>query len=336
MAVPVFLAKTFSFARNAVAAARFWLRENFSRQEGYAPKNRFLYLSIGFLVLFSGFIFFRDLFHSSADRLEKKLSANLFGAELADASRLDPIYFATYSVIPEDHVWLIAYKLGKNIDTIFSVNDIRRDNPLYVGQKLRIPHIDGIYQTFREGQTLESIASNRGISVSGIRRYNHLTQDETPTNGAVLFLPGARYSRSELIARTGTMLRTPIPNGWFRITSPYGWRYDPFTGEARFHYGIDLGAAQGTPVYSASSGTVVYASPHSGYGLLVAIEHPNGFVTRYAHLDRTMVKVGDSVRTGSQIAAVGTSGRATGPHLYFEVLQSGRYINPLDVTDILF
>ncbi len=313
-----------------------WIRYKFSGDGWFQPKNRFLFLTIGFMVLFSVFIFARDLFNSSSGKLERQLSMNILGRELADTFTHQPIYYAGYQVIPEDHVWLIAYKLGKNIDTIFSANDIRKDNPLRVGQKLRIPHVDGIFQIVKEGDTLKSIASNRNISEASILRYNRLTKDSLLTNGMELFLPGARYTRSQLIARTGTLLRTPIPNGWFRITSPYGWRYDPFTGEARFHYGIDLGAPTGTPVYAAMGGTVVHASPHSGYGLLVAIQHPNGFTTRYAHLDRTLVKTGDSVKAGSHIAAVGTSGRATGPHLYFEVLQSGRYINPLDVTDILF
>lgn len=117
-----------------------------------------------------------------------------------------------------------------------------------------------------------------------------------------------------------------------RLTSDYGWRSDPFTGAARFHQGIDLKAAYGQGVPAAGDGHVVEAADRGAYGLTVVIEHPGGLMTRYAHLSNMAVSVGDRVLQGQEIGRVGQSGRATGPHLHFEVIRDGRRVDPTAVV----
>jgi len=121
-----------------------------------------------------------------------------------------------------------------------------------------------------------------------------------------------------------TML--PVEGGWY--SSNYGWRIDPFTGQRAFHEGIDVMAEVGTPIYAAAGGVVIFAGKHPQYGNMVEIDHGNGLVTRYAHASKLLVKVGDLVVRGVQIAKVGKTGRATGAHLHFEVRQNGRSVNP--------
>jgi murein DD-endopeptidase MepM/ murein hydrolase activator NlpD len=136
---------------------------------------------------------------------------------------------------------------------------------------------------------------------------------------------------SELVsnaARTALLPRdTPLGEGF--VGSGFGMRTDPFTGEYTMHSGVDFAAPTGTPIYAAAGGVVESAERHPEYGNLVKIDHGNGLSTWYAHTSKFVVKVGDIVRKGQQIALVGATGRATGPHLHFEVRVNGTPQNPL-------
>lgn len=125
---------------------------------------------------------------------------------------------------------------------------------------------------------------------------------------------------------------TGIPD--VKVTSNYGWRADPFTGAAKYHQGVDLKAAYGQSVPAAADGTIVEAEEHGAYGLTVLIEHGDGVRTRYAHLASADVAAGDRVLQGQEIGRVGQSGRATGPHLHFEVIRNGQRVDPATVVSL--
>ena len=114
-----------------------------------------------------------------------------------------------------------------------------------------------------------------------------------------------------------------------RITSLFGSRRDPLNGSHKNHQGVDIAAPLGTPIGAAATGTVIFAGQQGGYGNTVVIEHADGKRTRYAHADQLYVTSGDHVRSGQTIATVGSSGRSTGPHLHFEVLENDQRIDPL-------
>ncbi len=122
----------------------------------------------------------------------------------------------------------------------------------------------------------------------------------------------------------------PILDGF--ISSYFGERTDPFTGRQEFHKGVDFAGVEGAPVIAVAAGVVTWAGARDGYGTLVEINHGNGFVTRYAHNERVLVKVGETVTRGQTIALMGSTGRSTGPHVHFEVLRNGRQVNPLSFT----
>jgi murein DD-endopeptidase MepM/ murein hydrolase activator NlpD len=105
--------------------------------------------------------------------------------------------------------------------------------------------------------------------------------------------------------------------------SNFGWRIDPFTGRSALHTGLDFQADTGTPILAAAGGVIVAAEHHFAYGNMVEIDHGNHLVTRYAHASKLLVKKGDLVKRGQQVALVGSTGRSTGPHLHFEVLVQG-------------
>lgn len=118
----------------------------------------------------------------------------------------------------------------------------------------------------------------------------------------------------------------PTLTGW--ISSAFGWRADPFSGNRTFHDGIDFAASLGSDVVSVAAGVVSYAGPKTGYGNLVEINHGNGYTTRYGHNKKILVEVGERIAKGERIATVGSTGRSTGPHVHFEVLRNGRVVNP--------
>jgi murein DD-endopeptidase MepM/ murein hydrolase activator NlpD len=121
---------------------------------------------------------------------------------------------------------------------------------------------------------------------------------------------------------------TIIPVASSAASSNFGNRIDPFTGQLAFHAGVDFVAQTGTNVVAAASGVVATAEFHAEYGNLIEIDHGNGLLTRYGHASMLFAKVGDIVMQGQRIAAVGSTGRSTGPHLHFEVRDNGSAINP--------
>jgi murein DD-endopeptidase MepM/ murein hydrolase activator NlpD len=119
----------------------------------------------------------------------------------------------------------------------------------------------------------------------------------------------------------------PVESGY--ISSLYGQRTDPFDGNQASHHGIDFAGAVGTRVLAVADGIVSQTGLDGGYGRLVEITHGNGYVTRYAHNAKVLVKPGQTVKRGDAIALMGSSGRSTGTHVHFEVLRNGRAMNPL-------
>lgn len=119
----------------------------------------------------------------------------------------------------------------------------------------------------------------------------------------------------------------PTTVGWY--SSNFGWRTDPFTGNSAMHEGVDYMVPSGTSIRASAGGMVVYADMHPQYGNMVEIDHGNQVITRYAHCSKLLVKVGQMVRRGKEIAFSGSTGRSTGPHLHFEVRYKGMAQNPV-------
>jgi murein DD-endopeptidase MepM/ murein hydrolase activator NlpD len=119
----------------------------------------------------------------------------------------------------------------------------------------------------------------------------------------------------------------PVKSGW--LSSYFGKRTDPFTGKPANHTGIDFAGKIGAEIVAVADGVVTWSGDRYGYGIMVEINHGNGYSTRYAHNSENLVAVGDEVRKGQVVALMGETGRATGPNLHFEVLQSGRRVNPV-------
>ncbi len=136
----------------------------------------------------------------------------------------------------------------------------------------------------------------------------------------------ARYFE-EMVEKLPLATPIGIPS---RVTSNFGMRTDPIRKRPGWHGGIDMGAGWNAPIIAAGPGTVIYAGHKSGYGRVVDIDHGQGFVSRYGHLNKVTVKRGQVVAIGDRVGLMGSSGRSTGPHLHYEVLFHGKGYNPVE------
>jgi murein DD-endopeptidase MepM/ murein hydrolase activator NlpD len=127
-----------------------------------------------------------------------------------------------------------------------------------------------------------------------------------------------------LLASTPSIWPT---KGW--LSSRFGYRISPFTERKEMHKGIDISSRLGTPVIAPADGVVISSGRNGSFGKMVSIRHGNGFLTKYAHLQKILVKKGQAVKRGEKIGLVGKTGRSTGPHLHYEVHLKGVPLNPL-------
>ncbi len=136
-------------------------------------------------------------------------------------------------------------------------------------------------------------------------------------------------SNQKLIASKPSI--QPIsPGENFRITSSYGYRWDPFTKRRKMHQGLDLAGEIGLKIYATGEGIVISAEDSkNGYGKEVIIDHGFGYITRYAHLNKIVVHRGQSIKRGEYLGQLGNTGRSTGPHLHYEVIYNSRTVNPI-------
>jgi murein DD-endopeptidase MepM/ murein hydrolase activator NlpD len=139
---------------------------------------------------------------------------------------------------------------------------------------------------------------------------------------------GLSLARMAVLERALDGIPQVVPASVENISSGFGFRRDPFNGRGAMHSGIDFKGAMGSPIFAAADGRVSYAGWKSGYGKAVEITHGNGMLTRYAHLSRIDVKVGQLLEAGATLGGLGNTGRSTGPHLHFEVRINDRAINP--------
>lgn len=158
------------------------------------------------------------------------------------------------------------------------------------------------------------------------RAFGMLQNVLTGLEGHLNILRRSVEKREALLNATPSIW--PI-HGW--LTAGFGMRPDPFTGRADFHPGLDISADKGTPIHATAAGTVELAAPSGDYGNLVVIDHGFGLVTRYGHMSKFAVWQGQEVKRGDVIGYVGATGRATGPHVHYEVLANGKLMNPLQL-----
>ena len=229
-----------------------------------------------------------------------------------------------YKAQPGDSISQIAQKFKVDLDTILSWNNIRDVRSVRPGTVLGIPNTDGLRYTVRRGDTLQQIARANGLTLNAVADWNSLPSSVISV-GQVLFLPGVHMPTNELNRILGNLFIYPVRG---KISSPFGLRPDPFTGVKRFHNGVDIVNAPGTPIVAAMAGTVEDVGFNNNYGNYVILRH-SGYQTLYGHLSRYVVARREKVQQGEKIGELGTTGYSTGPHLHFSIFRNGEAVDPL-------
>lgn len=249
-------------------------------------------------------------------------------AFLAADGYVSTVTFKDYTVRKGDTVSGIASRAGlRNFGTLLSVNNIDNARRISAGQTLRIPSTDGLLYTVKKNETLAGIAATHKVNVTALLDANDLTH-ETLSVGQKLFIPGASLSSFELRKALGELFIYPIMG---RLTSPFGYRNDPFTGARSFHSGIDLAAPIGTSVKATLDGRIAETGFNRIFGNYIIITHDRGYQSLYGHLSAIYVKRGQYVTQGAIVGAVGNTGYSTGPHLHLSIYKNGSLINPFSV-----
>jgi len=248
-----------------------------------------------------------------------------------------------------DQILIYIVKDGDTLSEIadafnISTNTIRWENnisgqTISVGQKLNILPVTGVKHIVKKGDTVSKIADKYEAEAEDILIFNDISNGNALKQGDVIFVPNGiikpavsstKKSSGSSSGKT-VASNTKVQSGYYSrpvsgiITSPYGSR------KGGFHPGVDIGNVRGTPVYAAASGVVVVSvggcvegkrSCGGGYGNHIDILHPNGTMTRYAHLSKVYVSVGQTVSQSQNIGALGNTGNPTGPHLHYEIINA--------------
>ncbi len=243
-----------------------------------------------------------------------------------------------YEIQSGDTVSSIAQRFGLKTNTILWANNLSSFSLIRPGNTLKILPTDGVLHTVKRGENLSYLAQRYSVSSQEIANYNNVRADSLAVNQD-LIIPGASRVRTPAPTPAPSPTPTPAPSpaptpaptpsvsgkmAWptegHRITQYFSWR----------HNGLDVANKTGTPIYAAEAGVVELSGWNTGYGNNIIIDHGGGKKTRYAHMSRMFVSVGQSVARGEHIAAMGSTGWSTGPHLHFEVIVNGVRQNPLN------
>ncbi len=257
----------------------------------------------------------------------------------------------TYTVQTGDSVFSIAKDNNLNPESVLWANyDTLKDSPdsLSPGMVLKIPPANGVYYTWKDGDTLDSVANQFSASAKDILNWsgNHLDlTNPQPVAGQEILIPGGKREFVRWVIPT-------IPRGQAGVSKNLlgpgacDGGYSGAYGSGAFiwpssqhvlsgnnywsgHLGIDIAGSLGDGIYAADSGVVVFAGwAYGGYGNMTMIDHGNGYQTLYAHQSAISVSCGQSVSRGQYIGAIGSTGNSTGPHLHFEVRYEGGWISP--------
>ena len=229
-----------------------------------------------------------------------------------------------YTVKAGEDIFFLAARSNIPYSALASLNRISSPASVEAGKTILFPSYPGIFIPQNASSNLEFILGAARERTQGsvelIIRVAGIPQQ-------FLFIPGADFTPTErAFFLNSSGFRFPLRN--YRLTSSYGMRSDPFTGEQSMHQGIDLAAPAGTEVFAAADGTVTAVGFDPMYGNYIIISHSNNWTSLYGHLLTIETLLRSEVKSGNLIGRVGSTGYSTGPHLHFELRQDGRAFDP--------
>ena len=269
---------------------------------------------------------------SHEDRLESRSIADSDAQQEITLTRAEPV------AAPEADITMPLLANGV-FDRVASLELRQKDLLDALEEKIdrRIAEFEGVIsgtETLEPETFMAQILPEDERAMGG--PYIPLAEDQPGINSDLhrqLYRISSNLERLNNLSTAVTKIPLSLPIHDYRVTSGFGPRLDPFKKRAAFHAGVDFGTATGTPVYATLAGTVTRSGYKGPYGLVVEIDHGNGFRSRYGHLARSRVRRGQAVEFQQHIADAGNSGRSTGPHLHYEVWYQGKVRDPLAFLD---
>jgi len=229
-----------------------------------------------------------------------------------------------YTVRQDEDLFSVAARCNIPYSALASLNRLASPVSLETGRLILLPSFPGIYIPETPESDLEKLI---GASRLGEQESVELRIRTQAGIQVFHFFPGADYTPTErAYFLNAGYFRFPLQT--YRLTSSYGIRENPVTGNVRLHQGIDLAAPEGTEVYAVAEGTVTAIGDDPVYGIYIVISHRDRLTSLYGHLQRVETVLHTNVKSGTLIGRVGTTGQSTGPHLHFELRQDGRALDP--------
>jgi len=229
-----------------------------------------------------------------------------------------------YTTRQGDDLQSVAARCNIPYSALASLNRLTSPVSLQTGTLILLPSCPGIYIPEIPESDLEKLI---GVSRLGEQESVELIIRTAGSSQIFYFFPGADYTPTErAYFLNAGFFRFPLQT--YRLTSSYGIRENPVTGNVGLHQGIDLAAPEGTEVYSAADGTVIEIGDDPVYGIYIIVSHNDRWTSLYGHLQRVETVLRQSIKSGTLIGRVGTTGQSTGPHLHFELRQDGRALDP--------
>jgi murein DD-endopeptidase MepM/ murein hydrolase activator NlpD len=261
----------------------------------------------------------------NSDPLFRQLTGGVktFYRAVATSSDIPHPVFYRYSLKGDEDIYFVAARTNIGIPAIASINGLAHPEELHNKKEIILPSFPGIYVAKASTNDLQRMMQ--------AIRSEYLTEDnkiEVHINAwkTYFFFPDDKFTSLELAFFLNILFRFPLVEGY--LSSKYGARVHPISGQEDFHSGIDIAAPKGTGVLAARSGLVVSTGIDPDLGNYIVLEHGGGYSTIYGHLDTIYVNLKQEVNSGSLIGGVGSTGISTGPHLHFEVRQSGNLRDP--------
>jgi murein DD-endopeptidase MepM/ murein hydrolase activator NlpD len=274
---------------------------------------------------------------NSRDILFRQLQSDLqsyFKAEsrlaIKDAVEFPPLRLFSYQVAEGMDLLSLSARVNLPYDCIATLNGFDNPTAVEAGMVVLIPNQPGIFSREEPASTFQEIVAS--ISRNTRMEAQSMRIDTGGRLQEVQFYRGEGFTPIERAYFLNVLFRFPLPFG--RLTSGYGMRDNPFTGDSEFHKGIDLAAPLGTEVVAARDGTVGLVGVDPIMGNMIILNHEAGYQTIYGHLAEVYVQLNDAVRSGMIIGAVGTTGYSTGPHLHFEIRRRGASRDPAELLSM--
>ena len=238
-----------------------------------------------------------------------------------------PLMIFRYFPRSSENLFSVAAAFNLPYESIATLNEWDAPGLLSPEKEVLIPNIPGLFvPETPEGNWQRELADNS-------RDSEPVSIKVGSTSGEIKtfrFFSGEKFSSAERIRFLGSLFSAPMRD--VKITSPFGYRSNPFTGGMSFHPGVDLRAGMKTLVIAARDGIVKETGTLEIYGHFIIIDHDGGYQSVYAHLNEVLVSAGETVNAGERIALSGNSGISTGPHLHFEIRRDGKPIDPSRIT----